>query len=299
VVAIPFSVRVVPAKRKIRTKRAGRWEASTFGWPRNRAPQKQWFHLPDRSLRRVREEEEKPDPRRIGLFSFSGSGQELRADLEISFPAAAVTRKRTSPGHTLSLRLPDETRRINLVREVIVYPVVEPTEQFREVLPMVTGEFETFVRGRGYDLYLIREYRPRRFRPPRGLESHGPHGASRCASSAAKMNANCASCLTTPLPESCRPQCMSERCAWPLLLGWHFHHEMSKSLRRAGIGAHRGVFTFPALPGASRAAGGDPVFSRLRASEDYNLIVTAARPPRCRRFGRQILRHFAGRRPSA
>ncbi|MGA9989565.1 MAG: hypothetical protein WBP69_17440, partial [Terriglobales bacterium] len=32
-----FSVRVVPAKRK--KKDGWRWEASTFGWPRNRAPQ--------------------------------------------------------------------------------------------------------------------------------------------------------------------------------------------------------------------------------------------------------------------
>jgi hypothetical protein len=36
-----------------------------------------------------------------------------------------------------------KTRRINLAREVIVYPAVEPTDQFLEVLPMVTGEFET------------------------------------------------------------------------------------------------------------------------------------------------------------
>ena len=53
-----------------------------------------------------------------------------------------------------------KTRRINLAREIIVYPVVEPTDQFLEVLPMVTGEFESFVRGRGYDLYRIREYMP-------------------------------------------------------------------------------------------------------------------------------------------
>jgi len=53
-----------------------------------------------------------------------------------------------------------KTRRMNLPRELIVYPAVESTEQFLEVLPMVTGEFETFVRGRGNDLYLIREYMP-------------------------------------------------------------------------------------------------------------------------------------------
>src|SRR5713226_2658183 len=49
-----FSVRVVPAKRK--NKDQWRWEASTFALPPNRAPQNQWLCLPDRRLRRVREE---------------------------------------------------------------------------------------------------------------------------------------------------------------------------------------------------------------------------------------------------
>src|SRR5271155_5107839 len=42
-----FSVRVVPARRKNSNKDRWRWEASTFGFPRNRPPQSQWFHLPD------------------------------------------------------------------------------------------------------------------------------------------------------------------------------------------------------------------------------------------------------------
>ena len=45
-------------------------------------------------------------------------------------------------------------------REVVVYPSVEPTDTFFEVLPLITGEFEVFVRGRGHDLYRIRDYAP-------------------------------------------------------------------------------------------------------------------------------------------
>jgi len=47
-----------------------------------------------------------------------------------------------------------------LTRTVVVYPAVEPTDEFLDILPMITGEFESFVRGRGYDLYRIREYMP-------------------------------------------------------------------------------------------------------------------------------------------
>ena len=38
-----------------------------------------------------------------------------------------------------------------------VYPAVEPTEEFYEILPMLSGEIEAFERGRGHDLYSIRD----------------------------------------------------------------------------------------------------------------------------------------------
>ena len=46
------------------------------------------------------------------------------------------------------------------MRELIVYPPVLATDELLEVLPLITGEFESFVRGRGHDLYRIREYMP-------------------------------------------------------------------------------------------------------------------------------------------
>ncbi|MBI3403992.1 MAG: DUF58 domain-containing protein [Acidobacteria bacterium] len=42
--------------------------------------------------------------------------------------------------------------------EIVVYPRVQPTEEFYEVLPMISGEIESFYRGRGHDLYSIRDY---------------------------------------------------------------------------------------------------------------------------------------------
>ena len=38
--------------------------------------------------------------------------------------------------------------------------MVQPTDELVEVLPLITGEFESFVRGRGFDLYRIRDYGP-------------------------------------------------------------------------------------------------------------------------------------------
>ena len=53
-----------------------------------------------------------------------------------------------------------KTRNVVLNRELIVYPKVEQTEEFYEMLPLITGEFENHIRGRGHDLYRIRDYQP-------------------------------------------------------------------------------------------------------------------------------------------
>src|ERR1700690_1317456 len=154
-----FSVRVVPAKRK--KKDTWRWEAYTFGWPRNRAPQDQWLRLPDRRLRRVHEEAEKPILEESVYFPFLAPEQELRADLELSFPARG---RYCEKNFGLATRFPFaflvKTRRINLAREVIVYPGVEPTEQFPEVFPRVTGKGEACGRGPENHFHLSRHYRP-------------------------------------------------------------------------------------------------------------------------------------------
>ena len=37
---------------------------------------------------------------------------------------------------------------------------MKPTGEFYEILPLVSGELESYMRGRGHDLYAIRDYRP-------------------------------------------------------------------------------------------------------------------------------------------
>ena len=53
-----------------------------------------------------------------------------------------------------------KTRDVALEREVLVYPAIDPPDELFEILPLVRGEWESFVRGRGSDLYRIREYMP-------------------------------------------------------------------------------------------------------------------------------------------
>ena len=51
-----------------------------------------------------------------------------------------------------------KTRHVDSEVEAVVYPPVQPTEEFYEILPLVSGELESYQRGRGHDLYAIRDY---------------------------------------------------------------------------------------------------------------------------------------------
>ena len=272
-----FSVCVVPAKRKNNSKARWQWEASTFGWPRNRAPQDQWLRLPDRRLLRVREEVEKPILQESVYFPFLAPGQELRAHLEITFPARGRYREKN---FGLATRFPFaflmKTRRINLAREVIVYPVVEPAEQFREVLPMVTGEFETFVRGRGNDLYLIREYMPDDSARHVDWKATARTGSLKVREFSREDERKLRIVFDNPAPGVLQPAAYERAVRLAASLGWHFRHEdVEVSFVAPGLEPTEDVFTFLRYLALVDPQEATPVFSRLRASEDYNVIVTA------------------------
>jgi uncharacterized protein (DUF58 family) len=54
-----------------------------------------------------------------------------------------------------------KARRVDLKSEALVYPSVEPTPDFFEVLPGMQGAMESLKKGRGQDLYALRNYMPR------------------------------------------------------------------------------------------------------------------------------------------
>jgi len=78
--------------------------------------------------------------------------------VELEFPRRGLYREN---GFALSTRFPfgflEKTLQLPASRDLWVYPAVEPTEEFYEILPMLSGEMEAFQRGRGHDLYSIRD----------------------------------------------------------------------------------------------------------------------------------------------
>jgi len=158
-----FSIRVVSTRKKRKTpQKQWQWEATTFAFPFNRPSEQQWLKLPDRRLRRVTVIPPPPGIfQGMAYFPFVAPQAELSADLEVKFEQRGRYRE---DSFGLATGFPfaflTKTRHVSLRREVLVYPRIEPTEAFFEILPLVRGEWESFVRGRGADLYRIREYMP-------------------------------------------------------------------------------------------------------------------------------------------
>src|SRR5271167_3215540 len=53
-----------------------------------------------------------------------------------------------------------KSRRLDLATETLVYPSVEASPEFLDVLPAIQGAMETLNKGRGQDLYALRDYLP-------------------------------------------------------------------------------------------------------------------------------------------
>lgn len=51
-----------------------------------------------------------------------------------------------------------KARRLDLKTEALVYPSIEPTNELIDMLPGIQGALETAAKGRGQDLYALRDY---------------------------------------------------------------------------------------------------------------------------------------------
>ena len=79
--------------------------------------------------------------------------------VELNFPRRG---RYTQEGFRVSTKFPFglllKAHEIASKQEILVLPNVQPTEEFYEILPLIGGEIESFFKGRGNDLYAIRDY---------------------------------------------------------------------------------------------------------------------------------------------
>ncbi|PYX16560.1 MAG: hypothetical protein DMG84_06980 [Acidobacteria bacterium] len=271
-----FSANVVSLE-KAKPSRHWRWLPSTFAVPRGRPPEKQWIRLPDRQLRRLNE---KPAPPNIfngsAYFPYLPARASLISELELKFERRGRYQQER---FGLATRFPfaflTKTRRVPLAREVIVYPSVEPTDEFFEVLPLITGEFASFMRGRGNDLYRIREYMPEDSARHVDWKASAKSGSLKVREFSREDERKLRIVFDNPQVEAISAEAYEGAVALAASLGWHFTGENTDiSFVTQG---YRGadIYQFLEYLAVVQSQSLPSVIDEIEVADDYNIILTA------------------------
>jgi len=277
-IASSFSVSVVPPKPK--SLKRFHWEKGIFAFPPKRPPHQQWVRWPDLKLR-IRENPIPPDAifRGSVYFPYIASGSSAHADVELLFPRRG---RFVQDGFGLSTRFPFsflvKTRRVPVTREMVVYPSVEPTDEFFQVLPMITGEFEAFVRGRGYDLYRIREYMPEDSARLVDWKATAKSGSLKVREFTREDERKLRIVFDNPGPGTVSAKAYEGAVALAASLGWHFAGENTEiSFVAQGDSGGANIYQFLAYLALVEPQPLPSVIESLEVSDDYNIVFTTRR----------------------
>jgi uncharacterized protein (DUF58 family) len=294
-----FSVRVLSTRKKRKKPvKQWKWEATTFAFPFNRPSEQQWLRLPDRRLRRVTVVPPPPGIfQGMAYFPFIPPGAEVSADLEVRFDQRGRYRE---DSFGLATRFPfaflTKTRHVSLPREVLVYPRIEPTPEVAEILPLVRGEWESFVRGRGSDLYRIREYMPEDSARHVDWKATAKSGSLKVREFAREDERKVCIAFDNPEPGLISERTYEKAVDLAASLAWYFStQETELSFVVSGRPRTRDLHEFLAWlaviePGVSESSAADSASIRrakigsagdalrqmnLGNSDDYNIVITA------------------------
>ncbi len=271
-----FSVSVVPPKEK---PAATKWvlHRSMFRWPPKAPPEKQWLKLPDLYLSRVVIPAVRADIlKKPVYFPYVPSETSSSAEVELVFPQRG---RFVQHGFGISTRFPfsflRRTHRVASAREIVVYPPVEQTDELFEVLPMITGEFEAFVAGRGYDLYRIREYLPDDSARHVDWKATAKTGALKVREFTREDERKLRIVFDNPPPDTLPPDRYEKYIDLAASLAWHFAGENTdlsfitdQELKAADV---YGFLTYLALAEPRK---GKSLLEDIEPSDDYNIIFT-------------------------
>jgi len=271
-----FSIHVVPSKRK-KPVSQWLWEPATFGFPPKRPPEQQWVRLPDRRVRRIVHDGSTP-----GIFDGSAyfpylaPQAELSADLELRFQRRG---RYAEDSFGLATRFPfaflTKTRRVPLNRTVLVYPAVEPTDEFLDVLPMITGELEALVRGRGYDLYRIREYMPEDTARHVDWKATAKSGSLKVREFSREDERKVRLVFDNPAPAVLAAPAYERAVALAASLGWHFYSaDADLSFAVQGYAGERDIYKFLSYLALLQPAPQASIIDSLPVTGDYNIVLT-------------------------
>ena len=270
-----LSISAVPVEKGKERKR-WLWVATTFPVPPWRPPERQWLQLPDRKLRRVTEGSPSGVFHESAYFPLVLPGAQLQADVKLNFRRRGRYQERFS----LSTRFPFaflvKTRRVALAREVLVYPELANSEDVVELLPVLSGKLEAYQRGRGADLYRIREYLPED--PARFVDwkATAKSGSLKVREFSREDERRLRVVFDNPAPGAIPPQAFERMVSLTASLAWRLAQEnvflSFVSQEYEGAGEVYGFLQHMAtiLPKAEPS-----ILETLSGSTDYSLVFTA------------------------
>lgn len=271
-----FSASVV-APKQAKGKLKWVWHRATFEFPKSSPDRKSWIRWPDVALERIRVG---PAPgnffdQRV-YFPYIPADDSGHADVDLFFQRRG---RYVQNGFGLSTRFPFsflvKTRRVPLTREIIVYPSVEPTDEFFEVLPLITGEFETYMRGRGYDLYRIREYEPEDSARHVDWKSTAKSGSLKVREFTREDERKLRLVFDNATPGAVSAPAYERAVALAASLAWHFAGEHTDlSFAGNGYDGDPDIYRFLEYLAMIEANQEPSVLEQLRATNEYNLVLT-------------------------
>ncbi len=271
-----FSVSVGSPRRE-KNKKQWKWKTTSFGIPPWRPTGRQWLQLPDRKLIR---QKEKPSPEIFDgkmYFPYLPAGAELSGEVQLCFSRRGRYQQET---FGLSTRFPfaflTKTRRVSMPREIIVYPSVEPTDEMFEILPMITGEFETFVRGRGNDLYRIREYLPEDSARHVDWKATAKSGSLKVREFSREDERKLRIIFDQPANGMVSEKAFETGVALAASLSWHFSNENTDtSFMAQGYTGGSDLYRFLTHLALTEPGNAPSLLDQVQPSNDYNIILTA------------------------
>jgi hypothetical protein len=269
---------VVPPPRAKPSSRKLEWKRATFAFPPERTGRRAWFHWPDLTVRLVHPVAPPPEIFREPVyFPFLPPADSAHGDVELNFDRRGRYVQNT---FGISTRFPFsflvKTRSVPLAREIIVYPRVEATDELFEVLPMISGEFESFVRGRGYDLYRIREYTPEDSARHVDWKATAKSGSLKVREFTREDERKLRIVFDNPAIGSLSPGSFESAVNLTASLSWHFINENAQvSFAGEGYNGSTDVYEYLRYLALVEPGKTPAVLEHLRSLNDYNVVITA------------------------
>lgn len=270
-----LSVSAIPIEKVI-IKNSWRWVATTFPVPPWRPPEKQWLQLPDRKLRRVTVGEASGVFHQAAYFPLILPQAQLQAEVKLNFRRRGRYQERFS----LSTRFPFaflvKTRRVAMAREVLVYPELANSQDVVELLPVLSGKLEAYLRGRGADLYRIREYLPEDSARHVDWKATAKSGSLKVREFSREDDRRLRLVFDNPAPRVLQPHAYERMVSVAASLAWRLTDEgVFLSFVSQDYEAIGDVHGFLERMATIAPQAGISVLEGLHGSTDYSVVFTA------------------------